>query len=434
MDVLFTLALRNLVQARRRTALIATALGLVTVLMTLLLSLSQGLGETLLTSATTLSTGHVNVGGFFKLNARDASGVVADASKILAVIEKTLPDADYVTPRGRGWAKIVSSEGSMQSGIVGVDLDKEPHLLERLQIQSGDATQLADRGTALLFAAQAKKLTVAVGDVITLSIETFTGQRNTAEVRVVAIARDMGLLSNWSVIVPNSTIREMYGLKRDTTGAFQVYLKDVDEAPAAMQKLAEAMVASGFRVMDHEAGPFWMKMDQVSSEDWTGQKLDVTTWDDEASFLKWVVTALDTISFFLAAILLSIIGIGFMNTMWIAVRERTPEIGTMRAIGMRRRRVLALFLIEASVLGLVATGAGALVGAAIALAIDAAKIQVPYEAMRFILMSDVLHLAVQPAQLLLAVLAFTGITALAALWPAIRAARLSPVTAIGHAT
>ena len=123
-----------------------------------------------------------------------------------------------------------------------------------------------------------------------------------------------------------------------------------------------------------------------------------------------------------------------MNTMWIAVRERTPEIGTMRAIGMRRRRVLALFLIEASVLGLVATGAGALVGAAIALAIDAAKIQVPYEAMRFILMSDVLHLAVQPAQLLLAVLAFTGITALAALWPAIRAARLSPVTAIGHAT
>ena len=36
-----------------------------------------------------------------------------------------------------------------------------------------------------------------------------------------------------------------------------------------------------------------------------------------------------------------------MNTLWIAIRERTREIGTLRAIGMQRARVLAMFLIEA---------------------------------------------------------------------------------------
>ena len=49
-----------------------------------------------------------------------------------------------------------------------------------------------------------------------------------------------------------------------------------------------------------------------------------------------------------------------MNTMWIAIRERTREIGTLRAIGMQRRAVLRMFLLESLMLGLVGTVGGAL--------------------------------------------------------------------------
>ena len=42
----------------------------------------------------------------------------------------------------------------------------------------------------------------------------------------------------------------------------------------------------------------------------------------------------------LIIVLLVIIAVGIMNTMWIAIRERTREIGTLRAIGMQRARVL----------------------------------------------------------------------------------------------
>ena len=57
----------------------------------------------------------------------------------------------------------------------------------------------------------------------------------------------------------------------------------------------------------------------------------------------------------LIVILIAIIIIGIMNTMWIAIRERTREIGTLRAIGMHRREVLWMFLLESLMLGLFAT-------------------------------------------------------------------------------
>jgi ABC-type lipoprotein release transport system permease subunit len=183
---------------------------------------------------------------------------------------------------------------------------------------------------------------------------------------------------------------------------------------------------------DHESNPFFFKFEAVQGEDWTGQKLDVTWWQDEVSFLTWVLTAFDTVTWSLTLILVVIIAVGIMNAMWNAVRERTREIGTMRAIGMTQTRVLVLFLLEALFLGLGATTAGATLGAAIALGVDAARIPVPSDAVRTILLSNELNLAVQLPSLLTAVVFLTAFTGLSALWPAIRASRLQPVKALTH--
>ncbi len=52
----------------------------------------------------------------------------------------------------------------------------------------------------------------------------------------------------------------------------------------------------------------------------------------------------------IAAISLSVAGIGIMNVMLVSVSERTSEIGLMRAIGAKRRHILAVFLAEAALL------------------------------------------------------------------------------------
>jgi putative ABC transport system permease protein len=117
--------------------------------------------------------------------------------------------------------------------------------------------------------------------------------------------------------------------------------------------------------------------------------------------------------------------------MWIAIRERTREIGTLRAIGMQRGGVMRMFLYESLLLGLIGTGAGALLGAVLGLAINAARIGVPLSVQLF-LMSDHIQLALHPAGLASAAFFITLITTLAALYPAYRAARLKPVSAMSH--
>ena len=121
-----------------------------------------------------------------------------------------------------------------------------------------------------------------------------------------------------------------------------------------------------------------------------------------------------------------------MNTMWIAIRERTREIGTLRAIWMRRRRVLWMFLLEALLLGAAGGAAGALLGALAAGTLNLLHLTVPVS-MQFFLMSDRLFLAVHFPALVRAIVGIVAVTGLAALYPAWKASGLQPVKAMSHA-
>ena len=444
--LIFLIAGRNLVQARRRTAFLGAALTLVTMLLVLLLALSQGISENIIRSATTLTTGHVNVAGFFKATPSDAAPLITDAPELKEIVRQETPGLDYVVDRHRGWARVISPTGALQSMLAGVTIEQEPRLLEVLELAEqrdykeggtarilGDASRLSEPNTAVVFATQAETLEVDVGDQLTLRTRNPQGQANTIDVTIVAVARDIGLLSNFSVFVPKQVILELYQLKPDTSGAVQVYLEDIDDSKQVLAHLRGVLEDRGYELMEYQAAPFFAKFDTASGEDWIGQKLDLTTWSDEVEFLTWILTALDTVSLSLVMILIVIIAIGVMNTMWISVRKRTREIGTMRAVGMTRSRVGLMFLAEALLLGLASSILGALLALLLATAVNALEIEIPIEAVRAILLSDTLYLAVAPRHLLGAVALLTGFTVASALWPSIRAARLQPVEAIHQA-
>jgi ABC-type lipoprotein release transport system permease subunit len=428
-----TIAFRNLVQHTRRTLFLGGAIAAVTMLLILLTGLSTGVRETMIESATTLSTGHVNVGGFFKITAGQAAPVVTDYAKIVDIVKKEVPETQFVVHRGRGWAKVVSDTGSQQLGVGGIDVKNEPQFKSVLQIVSGNLDDLAQPGTALIFDNQAEKLGVKVGDALTYSAPTTRGTNNTIDVRVVAIAKGMGLLSMWNSFVPIETLRALYQLRPDATGVVQIMLKPnaVDRATEIAARLRTTLEKANYRIMDPVSQAFWMKFQSVSREDWTGQKLDVTTWEDEISFITWVLQALGGLTFVLITILIGIVVVGIMNTMWIAIRERTREIGTLRAIGMQRGAVLWMFLLESLMLGLFGTIVGALAGVAIAGALNRAHIPVA-PGMQFILMADHLRLAVHAPRVIGSIALITFITGLAALFPSRRASRLRPVVAMSH--
>jgi putative ABC transport system permease protein len=395
-------------------------------------------------AATTLSTGHVNVAGFYKQTISDAAPVVLDVAKVRQIAEESTPGLAYIIDRQRGFAKFVSDSSSTLAGIGGIDPAQETRLAKALTLapekdyregstsleRKGDLSKLGLPGTIVIFANQAKKLEAGVGDKLTIVNPTLRGNQNSADVTIVAVCEDIGLLSMWSTFVAKDTIQSLYQLRPDTTGAVQIFLDDINQSDAVMGKLREAYLAKGYKLMDHESVPFWQKFQGVIAEDWTGQKLDITTWADEVSFLTKIITGVRLFGIFLFIILLVIIVIGIINTMWISVRERTGEIGTLRAVGMSQDRVLAMFLAEAGLLGVVAAGVGALVGGGVGAGITALHVHVPAAALRMILLSDTFTFSVSLGGLLGAVVLFTVVTSLSALWPSLRAARLQPVAAI----
>lgn len=446
MRVLFEIALRNLLQARRRTFLLSAAIGIVTSLLVLLLSISAGISDNMVKAATNLSAGMVNVAGFYKITPGSVSPIVTHAAELRAIVEANTPGLDYTLERHRGWGKLVSETGSTQTGLSGILVDQEERFFNTIQLAKeneykeggrdevlGDPHDLREPHTVMLFAGQAKRLGVSVGDTVTIQTETQQGRSNTADLRVVAVARDLGLLSSFVVYTNKEQVLDLYQLDPDTTGAIWVYLKDIGKAEETMGVLRQVLMDKGFRVMEHEANPFFFKLESVSGEDWTGQKLDVTIWSDEVSFLQWVLVAFDGLTLFMVTILIGIIAVGIMNAMWQAVRERTREIGTIRAIGFGQWQTLALFLIEAGLLGFGASAIGASIGAAIALGVDALSIPITVEAVRAILLSETLHLAVRPGAFVGSIVFLTVFTALGAIVPSVWAGFvLTPVRALQH--
>jgi len=121
---------------------------------------------------------------------------------------------------------------------------------------------------------------------------------------------------------------------------------------------------------------------------------------------------------------------GITNTMTMAIFERTREIGTIMALGTRRRGVISMFVLEGVALGVLGGLVGVILGVLLARAISAVGIQLPPPpgstrgfAVQIFIVPEVL---VQAFRLSLVT------AALASLYPAWRAARLNVVEALRH--
>jgi len=84
---------------------------------------------------------------------------------------------------------------------------------------------------------------------------------------------------------------------------------------------------------------------------------------------EYMVRVVDAMAMAVAGLAVVIGGVGMTNTLFMSVFERTTEIGVLRALGWRRRRVLALILQESLVLSLLGGVVGVVLGVAVALLI-----------------------------------------------------------------
>ena len=129
----------------------------------------------------------------------------------------------------------------------------------------------------------------------------------------------------------------------------------------------------------------------------------------------------------IAAISLLVAGIGIMNIMIVSLIERTREIGILKALGMKNRTVLNIFLGESVIIGLIGAVIGIILGWILANIVSRVLASGIFGGGGF---------KVTPLltpEVLIGSLAFgVGVSVIFALYPAWRASKLKPVEALRY--
>ena len=132
-----------------------------------------------------------------------------------------------------------------------------------------------------------------------------------------------------------------------------------------------------------------------------------------------------------------IASLGVFNTFLMSVLERTREFGVLLAIGTKPRQISRMVLLEAAVLGAISIGLGTLLGIAVVwpamtYGIDFSSQMGEGMSSGGIVMSAMLYPAYNLPRMVAFAVGGFGLTVLAALWPAWKVSRLTPVEAMRH--
>lgn len=141
------------------------------------------------------------------------------------------------------------------------------------------------------------------------------------------------------------------------------------------------------------------------------------SFSDQMSSITDVISTITVFIVFVAAISLLVGGIGVMNIMLVSVTERTREIGIRKALGARTRSILAQFLFESAIITLLGGIIGIILGALGAMAVCAA---IDMQA------------SISVETVIIASLFSSGVGIFFGIYPAKRAAKLSPIEALRH--
>ncbi len=178
----------------------------------------------------------------------------------------------------------------------------------------------------------------------------------------------------------------------------------------------------------------WQKTEQMRAVLLTklkaaGIDCEIRTWEQLSLSFSKQKAVLDMIFMFLFSIVLVIVVMTTVNTMGMAILERTREIGTLRALGLKRRGISLLFALEGAFMGFF----GSIMGIVLHTIVWAIiKIYPPKYSPPGVSMSVSLTVDMVPLMLFGLLLSFVLLSLFSAIIPARRAAKQNIVDALGH--
>lgn len=401
-----TLAIRNLMRHQRRTALGMCAIGFGVIA----LALAGGFAEWMMwaerESTIHSRLGHIQIvkPGYFKSGVADpAAYLLADGDVDTEAIAR-LPHVQVVTPRVAFSGLISKGDTTVSFLGEGVQPATEKDVSKEVVIKSGrNLSGTADQ-EVILGKGLAASLGAQPGDTVVLLSNAPGGGVAAVEATVTGIFQTaVKAFDDVALRVPVALAQQ--ATRSPGVHSWVILLDDTLLTDRVIGSVKEVLARGAVR-------------------------LEIVPWYDLADFYKKVVELFSAQVDFVRLIIAVIIIMSISNTLVMSVLERTSEIGTLMAVGLRRNRIVRLFMSEGLLLGLLGGGVGTLLGYLLAGAISSIGIPMPpAPGMDTGFTAEIRTTArLLVDGFMLAVLA----TVLASLYPAWKASRLEIVDALRH--
>ncbi len=398
---LFKMAFRDLGRNRRRSFFSALAVGMGLAMLLLLASFIKGEMGTAIESSIRLQSGHLQV----RAKSYDESktslkweDLIENPDQVAAQIASLAP-VKVATPRLFASGFVSTGNESAGARIFGIDPLSEANAPYREGLVSGDFLTPDDREGILVGRPLADKLGLSVGDQINLSVNTSNGDVDEQPFTIRGIySTQTGGFDGVTVFLPLAKAQTIAQAENHASTIF-VLLKDGSQTDAVVA----ALQSPNYQVLT------WTKMNElvVQTEDLANGYMSI---------------------FYL--IVLGITATVIINTLIMSVFERTREIGVLSALGMKGRRIMAMFLAESSLLAVGGIIMGLILGGLVVAYFTQYGFFIGNFGVTGILVGDTIYTQLTLKDTVtLTIMAFV-VTLLAGLYPAVMASRMEPVEAL----
>lgn len=408
MNLYLKLAWRNIWRHRRRTVIIALAMGLSLGMMMFYDGLMDGFNDAIAGNAVRVLGGNVQVhaaGYREKVDSNPLLPLTDDLAVVQAAL--TQPDVIAAGRRIQTGGLVSNSEGAFSLNIIGIEPEAEaPVSLIAEHIVDGRYLEAADEDSILVGKGLADALVLKVGDRITMVGSDIHKQNRQRTMTVIGIY-DIGIpsMEKGTLYISLAEAQTLFGLPGQSTEV-QITLKKVGTESKVVDALS--VVLPGY---------------------------EVESWSNNYPELGNAVGRKNIVMDIFSVIIVVIAGIGILNLLMMAIYERTREIGLLGAMGLKPREVAAIFILEGMLIGFVGVIAGVVMG----LGINLSLMRVGMDYSQFAGVTDYMALIsgkVYPtlgvSKLVMRVTIMLVVAALAALVPAVFASRREPSEALHH--
>ena len=425
------LAWRNVWRNRSRSGLTAAALVAGLTLMITAQALWEGMFRQMTAFATQLSIGHLQVHRAEYVENQDFYALLPD--DLAARLERENPHP--IAPRL--YAAGLASRGDLSSGamIKAVDPVREPQVTRLHQHLRQGAMALSEprlvhpRGKdrppvpqypVVIGPALARNLNADLGAEIVLITQAADGSIGNGLFEVVGILRPVDpAFDRMGVVMSISAYRALMALEQ---GVHELVVK-IDAAGT----LNEA------KTVLERAKQTWPGLGALETD--PGGPVRIRTWEEINPSLAQMLANSAVIVGFFALIVFSVSSLGMVNTILMSVHERRREMGVLLALGLGRKGMVVMVLLESFFLALISAVVGSGTGIALSLYLEIQGLDWSHwlpEGMDFmgIVFEPVTYGKLLPEQVVLSVVLMLGITMAAAFIPSWRSARLQPAKAL----